>query len=236
MKTRKRNSLPESRAINLLASAVALDAAAGEGTQQLRRFTMTAYTGGAMQLAGWRYPVVVDLNGLALGRQRRPILLDHSRDVDFVMGQTDSLAVMNGELVVAGQVMGDSPKARQVIALNDKGFAWQASIGARAEQVEFTPEGKTAQANGREFAGPVNIARRATLGEISFVVLGADENTSAQIAAGAAEPEEKIDMEFEKWLEARGFALDHIDEKQTASLRAMYGADVKAEGGNRKSE
>jgi hypothetical protein len=229
MKTRKRNSPPESRAFNLLASAVQLEAAAGEGTQQLRRFTMTAYTGGAMQLAGWRYPVVVDLNGLALGRQRRPILLDHTRDVDFVMGQTDSLAVMNNELVVAGQVMGDSAKARQVIALNDRGFSWQASIGARAEQVEFVHEGKTALANGREFAGPVNIARRSTLGEVSFVVLGADENTSAQIAAEAAEPEENSDMEFEQWLEARGFALDHIDEKQTASLRAMYDAEQSTE-------
>ena len=29
-----------------------------------RRFAMTAYTGGPMQLAGWRYPVVVDLSGL----------------------------------------------------------------------------------------------------------------------------------------------------------------------------
>jgi len=165
---------PDGR-LNLLAEAVTLEAASGEGdAQKLRRFTMTAYTGAAMQLAGWRYPVVVDLAGLDAGRQRRPILLDHTRDVDFVMGQTDSVAVMNNQLIVAGQVMGDSPKARQVIALNDRGFAWQASIGARAEQVEFVPEGKTAEANGREFAGPVNVAWRATLGEISFVVLGAD--------------------------------------------------------------
>lgn len=183
-KPNSKNPPPENRTLNLLAASVNLEAAPAEGdAQKLRRFTMTAYTGGAMQLAGWRYPVVVDLAGLDVGRQRRPILLDHTRDVDFVMGQTDSIAVMNDQLIVAGLVMGDSPKARQVIALNDKGFAWQASIGARAEQVEFVPEGKTSQANGREFAGPVNIVRRATLGEISFVVLGADENTSAQIAA-----------------------------------------------------
>ena len=230
MKKRKPQPPLESRTLNLQATAVVLDAAAPEGQpQSLRRFTMTAYTGGAMQLAGWRYPVVVDLAGLNVGGQKRPILLDHTRDVDFVMGQTDSLAVMNHELIVAGQVMGDSPKARQVIALNDKGFAWQASIGARADQVEFVAEGKTSLANGREFAGPVNIARRASLGEISFVVLGADENTSAQIAAEAAEPEECIDMQFEQWLEARGFALDHLEEKQTTSLRAMYEAETKAQ-------
>ncbi|MCS7168072.1 MAG: hypothetical protein RMI91_11950 [Gemmatales bacterium] len=171
----------EERTLNLLAAAVELEAAPADGdAQKLRRCTMTAYTGGAMPLAGWRYPVVVDLHGLDLGRQRRLILLDHQRDVDFVLGQTDSVAVLNDQLIVAGHILGDSPKARQVIALNDRGFAWQASIGARAEQVEFVAEGKTAQANGREFAGPVNIVRRATLGEISFVVLGADENTLAR--------------------------------------------------------
>lgn len=213
--------------LNLLAEAVTLEAAPSEGdAQKLRRFTMTAYTGGAMQLAGWRYPVVVDLAGLDAGRQRRPILLDHTRDVDFVLGQTDSVAVMNNQLIVAGQVMGDSPKARQVIALNDRGFAWQASIGARAEQVEFVPEGKTAQANGRDFAGPVNIARRATLGEISFVVLGADENTSAQIAATADQPGETTDMDFSQWLEAQGFAIDTLSEQQTESLRAVYDAQA----------
>ncbi|MDW8265305.1 MAG: hypothetical protein RMJ52_08225 [Gemmataceae bacterium] len=86
---------------------------------------------------------MVDLQGLDLGRQRRPILFDHQRDVDFVLGQTDSVAVLNDQLIVAGHILGYSPKARQVIALNDRGFAWQASLGARAEQVEFVAEGKT---------------------------------------------------------------------------------------------
>ena len=214
---------PENRALNLLAASIELEAAPADGeAQRLRRFTMTAYTGGAMQLAGWRYPVVVDLEGLQIGRQRRPIPLDHQRDVDFVMGQTDSVAVMNDQLIVAGHVMGDSPKARQVIALADKGFAWQASIGARAEQVEFVPEGKTSQANGREFPGPVNIARRATLGEISFVVLGADENTSAQIAAN--HPKETKDMDFTQWVEAQGFTVDALNEQQTKNLKVLYEA------------
>ncbi|GIW56317.1 MAG: hypothetical protein KatS3mg082_2721 [Nitrospiraceae bacterium] len=223
-KPSSKNKPPDNRSLNLLAASVEVEAAPAEGdSQKLRRFTMTAYTGGAMPLAGWRYPVVVDLQGLQVGKQQRPILLDHVRDVDFVMGQTDSIAVMNHQLVVAGQVMGDSPKARQVIALNDKGFAWQASIGARAEQVEFVPEGKTSQANGREFPGPVNIVRRATLGEISFVVLGADENTSAQIAASG--PKE-TDMDFAKWAESQGFAVDALNEQQARCLRMIFDAQA----------
>ncbi len=221
----KSNKPPESQKFQLTASSVQLEAASGDGQPEgLRRFTMTAYTGGPMQLQGWRYPVVVDHQGIDLGKQRRPILLEHSRDVDFVLGQTDSVAVMNGQLVVAGQVMGDSPKAKQVIALNDRGFAWQASIGAKADHVEFVGEDKTAQVNGREVPGPINIARRATLGEVSFVVLGADENTAAQIAASAPSSTDATDVEFTRWLEVRGFSPDGLSERQTKSLRELFEA------------
>jgi hypothetical protein len=41
-------------------AAAELDAAATD-KPRLPRFSMVAYTGGAMQIAGWRFPVVVDL-------------------------------------------------------------------------------------------------------------------------------------------------------------------------------
>jgi len=211
--------LPE---LNLIAASLELEAAAtGAEAPKERRFTMTAYTGGAMQLTGWRFPVVVDLAGLEVGRQQRPILLDHSRDVEFVLGQTDQIHATGGQLMVAGHILGDSGKARQVIGLADKGFQWQASIGAKANDVEFVPEGKTVLANGREFSGPVNVARRATLGEISFVVLGADDNTSAQIAATLKGDE----MEFDQWLAARGFEPAVLTDKQRKSLKVLFDAD-----------
>ncbi|MEZ6099987.1 MAG: hypothetical protein R3E01_13545 [Pirellulaceae bacterium] len=225
-KTKRKTKPPETRELNLVATLVDLEAASDEESRELRRFSMTAYTGGQMTLAGWRHPVVVDLQGMDVGKQNRPILLDHTRDVDFVMGQTDQIAVSGDELRVSGQIMGDSAKAQQVIALADKGFAWQASIGARAADVEFVPAGKTAQANGREFSGPVNIARRSTLGEVSFVVLGADDNTSAQIAAG--KPNKEIDMEFAEWVEAQGFAADDLNETQIASFEKLFSASKPA--------
>ncbi|HHQ14341.1 MAG TPA: hypothetical protein ENK16_04890, partial [Chromatiales bacterium] len=163
-KRKQRVKRPEERQVDLVSSEINIEAAAAEQPEHVRRFSMTAYTGGAMVLAGWRYPVVVDLAGLTVGKQDRPILLDHTRDVDFVMGQTDRITIENNQLLVAGEVMGDSTKARQVIALADRGFSWQASIGARAGQVEFVRKGKTVEVNGQEFAGPINVARSATLG------------------------------------------------------------------------
>lgn len=221
----------QNRDLNLIAEAVSFEAAPSEGqAPTLRRFTMTAYTGGPMNLAGWRYPVVVDLQGMQFGRQRRPILLDHTHDVDFVLGQTDSIAVLNNQLVVTGQVMGDSPKAKQVIALNDRGFSWQASIGARADQVEFVAEGKTSMVNSREVAGPVNIARRSVLGEVSFVVLGADDNTSAQIAATLIKSNEPT---FSEWLDEHGFVEADLEAAERTILQDLFAHAQPAENNTR---
>ncbi len=64
----------------------------------LRRFSMTAYTGGAMQLSGWRYPVVVDLAGLRVPKKSRPILKDHNPGQ--IVGHTDEIAVGDQSLEV----------------------------------------------------------------------------------------------------------------------------------------
>ena len=68
---------------------IRLEAAAEteDGKPQLRRFSMTAYTGNAMVLAGWQYPVVVDLAGLRVAKKSRPILKDHHHGQ--IVGHTD---------------------------------------------------------------------------------------------------------------------------------------------------
>lgn len=153
-----------------------------EGKPSLRKFSMTAYTGGAMRLGGWPYPVVVDLAGLRVTRKSRPILKDHDRG--SIVGHTDDIAITDKSLEVAGVISGVGATAQEVIATSENGFPWQASLGASADRVVFIPEGNTANANGREFKGPVYVARNSTLGEVSFVALGADDDTEARVAAG----------------------------------------------------
>lgn len=162
------------------------DVAAGDnGKAKLPRFSMVAYTGGPMRIAGWRYPVIVDLAGLAIPSQSRPIRFGH--DAAAGVGHTDIIAVADGQLIAAGVVSRDTAAAREIVASARNGFPWQASIGAAVEQFEFIKDGQVVAVNGREFTGPVNVVRRATLGEISFVDLGADGNTSASVAASAKE-------------------------------------------------
>jgi phage major head subunit gpT-like protein len=155
--------------------------APADGKPALPRFSMVAYTGGPMRLAGWRHPVIVDLAGLRIPTQHRPIRLGH--DAGQGVGHTDSIRVEGGKLVAAGIVSRDTAAAREVVVSSKNGFPWQASIGAAVEEHEFVREGQTVQVNGQTFPGPVNVVRRASLGEISFVDLGADGNTSAAITA-----------------------------------------------------
>jgi hypothetical protein len=206
------------------ATSIRLEAAeAIEGERPpLRRFSMTAYTGGAMQLAGWRYPVVVDLAGMRVPKKPRPILKDHN--AAQIVGHTNEIAVTDRGLEVNGVVSGAGSAAQEIVATSENGFPWQASIGASAEKVVFINEGRSASANGREFSGPVYIARKSVLGEISFVALGADDETWAHVAANAnsANALEVMTMEFEQWAADNGFVIDGLDEKNLAGLKAMH--------------
>lgn len=208
----------------------ASDASAAGDRTSLRRFSMTAYTGGAMTLAGWPHPVVVDLAGMRVAAKSRPILKDHNRSL--IVGHTDSIGVQNSQLQVTGVVSGAGPVAREIVESSLNGFPWQASLGAVAQRVEFVAKGRTARVNGREFAGPLHIARESVLGEVSFVALGADDDTTAQIAAkrspGRAAAQETNTMTFEQWLEAKGFADADLNDAQRTSLEALFASESDA--------
>jgi len=185
VETSKDNPKPP-ESLDLVATMqIEASAQADGGKMPLPRFTMVAYTGGPMKIGEWRFPVVVDLAGLAIPSQSRPVRFGH--DATSGVGHTDRIAVDDGRLVAAGVVSRDTAAAREIVVSARNGFPWQASIGASVEQFEFVREGQTVLVNGREFQGPVNVVRRATLGEISFVDLGADGHTSARLAASAKE-------------------------------------------------
>ena len=115
-----------------------------------------------MRLAGWRYPVVVDLAGLAIPSQSRPIRFGH--DAGSGVGHTDAIRVDSGQLVATGVVSRDTVAAREVVVSSKNGFPWQASIGASVEEFEFIKESQTATVNGRSFEGPVNVVRKSDAG------------------------------------------------------------------------
>ena len=211
--------------------------ASADGKTPLPRFSMVAYTGGAMRIAGWRYPVIVDLAGLSIPSQSRPIRFGH--DMASGVGHTDSIAVAEGRLVAAGVVSRDTAAAKEIVASARNGFPWQASLGAAVDQFEFVKEDQTVLVNGREFKGPVNVVRKATLGEISFVDLAADGNTTASVAAAAKEKETMSDTEItQEQTKVEAAAGTDATAKETApdaaDIRAKALAETKRIEGIRK--
>lgn len=162
-------------------ATVTMEAAGADGEAKLPAFTMIANNGNPMMLQGWRYPVVLDFTGLNIPAQNRPIRFNH--DSEQGVGHTTDIKVDAGKLIARGVISRDTPAAREVVSSSKNGFPWQASVGANADEVEFIKSGESVVVNGKTFEGPLNVARAATLGEISFVDLGADDQTSASVAA-----------------------------------------------------
>jgi hypothetical protein len=229
MKTKSRPAPPETpQSLTLTANAQFDLEAASDGAASLPRFRMVAYTGGPMRVAGWRFPVILDLAGLAIPSQARPIRFGH--DPLAGVGHTDGIRVEGGQLVATGIVSRDTSAAREVVASSKNGFPWQASVGTSVEEFEFVKEGQQVMVNGNHHSGPVNVIRKATLGEISFVDLGADGATSASVAAsGATAPEEDLTNEANASSAAAAATVDSSAAARSVAeeIRAAAAAETE---------
>lgn len=197
-------------------------------TPAQKKFSMIAYTGGKMNLMWWPYPVVLDLAGLRPVKAGTPVLYRHrDDDPEYTIGQITASAKTKDTLAFDG-LIGGTETAEKIARQSSAGVLYQASIGALPDQVLFVQEGATASANGQKWEGPLHIIRKSHLGEVSFVLFGADDQTSAKVAASAADlKEEDAQMQFETWARALGFDdLTTLSEKQQKALRAKFDAEA----------
>ena len=177
--------------IQLDTSVQFLTAAEGEAAASPRRFRIEAYTGAAIRQGWSREPVVIDLAGMKFN-QRIPIVLGHDYTLGSILGQTDSVSVEGGKLIVEGEILAETETARQVLQLAERGYSWQASVGADVRRHQKIDADAATTVNGQPIAGPVRIVKASALREVSFVTLGADAETSVAIAAEEAVEEKTM--------------------------------------------
>jgi hypothetical protein len=156
-------------------------AAAADGAQPT--FRLVAYTGAPIRQSWSRNALVLDLAGMDLSNQSIPILFGHDASLESVVGQATSVQSDGSTLIVEGVVLGVSDTANRVLELARRGMKFQASVGADVGRIENIQAGESVSVNNRTFAGPVSIVRGSSLRETSIVLMGADGNTSASIAA-----------------------------------------------------
>lgn len=210
-------AVDEGASVNLLA------AESGEnGQKRIRRFEMTAYTGGRLFVAGFKHPAIVDLTTLKSERHNYPSHLDHKQQQR--VGHTTKVSIGGGQIKAEGLISAANKHAKEVVDSGDNGFPWQSSIGVglSAARVQFVRAGSRVAVNGRTFDGPVYVVRNGALKEISFVSVGGDEGGATARVAASALPQGEETMTFEQWLEAKGFDIAAYDESQLTLLKAAF--------------
>lgn len=150
-----------------------LDLSEFKDGDRAREFLITAYTGA--KISSWFGDIMIDIPGIQT-KEKMPILREHFRD--RVVGYGDAWKEDN--FYISGKFSNSTQDAKEVMALADEGYPWQASISVRPTKVERLEDKKIkAMVNGSQVEGPLEIWRESKVGEVSFVSLGADDNTAA---------------------------------------------------------
>ena len=208
-------------------------------TPSLKRFDGNAYTGGEMTPEGWYTPVIIDLAGIKIPSQHRPALRQH--DHEQIVGHTDKVSIDAEGVKVGGVFSGQATHADKVTDPASKGFKWQLSIGANPIRRSYLEHGEETTVNGRVVKGPMVISHETELGEVSFVPLGADGNTSVRVTGSSNSKgllmsrralfnKAALKLARDKGLTAAKYSDEEIDkmteeETKAALKECMSGAD-----------
>lgn len=260
MKTRKTNLFPlEIRASKTrqvpanfqLVGNVEVHAAEDNKSEARPRFTLKANTGKPMDLAGFFDPVVIDLAGAKFDKKITPVIMDHdtSKRIGATLEQlivpAGGEAVLGGKsikgpvIAATGEVRSKMGVAQGFVDDSRDGFPFQVSVGASILPggAEFYGEDEKVEVNGRTFKGPLIVARKTVIRELSVTVLGADNDTSAKVAATAAlNPQQQegkgTEMDFESYVKSLGLDPATLTDEQRAGLKAQWESNVKTGGGS----
>lgn len=186
-------------------------------------FSMNAYNGGPLRVDGWDGPVIVDLAGcIDDKRQSIPVLFEHKVSI----GHTTGIEIKASSIEMTGKISGVNEQAKEVVAMGVEGFPWQGSIGVRVRKSERIPAGKEVVVNAQRFTGPVQVAREWKWKEVTFCKWGADDSTSARIAAthrkGLNMPPELLEL-----CASLGLDAEQMNEDQVAKLKSLVATQAK---------
>ncbi|MFI3270579.1 MAG: Mu-like prophage major head subunit gpT family protein [Pseudomonadota bacterium] len=191
-----------------------------------KRFAILAYTGKVVNFGYWRF--IIDLKGIE-AKASFPALREHERD--RVVGMCDSYKNDASGMHIFGNFSNATQDAAEVLALAEEGFPWQASVGVKANEIEMLEAGQKRKVNGQTVEGPLEIWTKSLVQEISFVSLGADDETAAVVMSdGAQKKDDTMDPRLLKMLEKLGLSENASLEEAQAFLTGLAtdGVDLAA--------
>jgi len=197
------------------------------------KLLLLANTGTPMRLGGYSNPVIIDFQGAEFDREKTPVIADHDTTkrighaVDQIVVPAGATRTINSRLVVGPAIVAvavrssKSYSAKKTIEDMKAGFPFQVSVGATPTEGEMIEAGETIMVNGKTWKGPLVVARKTKIREMSVLVLGADSRTSAEFLA-RQESNEEIEMSFEDFVASLKLDLKSLTQEQVTALRAQW--------------
>lgn len=202
--------------------SVKLEAADLDGS---RRFAIVGHTGKMINLSYMRF--IVDLKGVE-HKPQFPVFRQHSPHL--IVGHVDKVEIKKDSgVLLYGPFSKVTEAAAEVLALADEGFPWQASVGIEAREVMWLERGKKTKVNGHEVEGPCEIWTKSFIDEVSFVPLGADDDTAGIALSGDHDnpTEDPMNKKLRKYLEKIGLAKDASDAEANVFLAQALDDDTQ---------
>lgn len=213
-------------------------AAEGDNNDAPVKFLLTANSGKPMKLEGFFDPVVIAIDGAKFDKKVTPVIADHdtSKRIGHTLEQVivphGATAKLNGKMIkgpmiaAIGQASSKMGVAQGFVEDAKAGFPFQVSVGAKIIDGYFVEPGETATVNGKNFKGPLIVSAKTLIRELTITVLGADNNTSARIAASEipiSSRKETTVMNFEAFVASLGLDINAMSDEQKDRLKAHWG-------------
>lgn len=173
-------------------------------------------------------PEVLLMSGCQIPATRQVPLLDtHVRSgVASVFGSCRELRVVGKELL-GRAVYSEDAEADKAWRKTVEGHLTDYSVGYRVLEAYYVPEGEKQTIAGRTFEGPVKVATKWKVRELSTCPIGADEMAKARAATpdqrrtSTQEEEKDMNGKLRKFLESRGLATTATEEEAWRFLNTL---------------
>ena len=190
-----------------------IEAAEGE-ENKTPKFDMLAYNGGKLQVKGFEYPVVIDLQTADFEGTDQTYINRH-HDQTRELGHSVDRRIDSTGVHLAGVFSHDNDDTREIITASQRGKKFKASVEATFPKALFVPRGSTATVNGKRLSGPLYVARNAQITGVAILTRAADMDSDVRIAAEEAKKMTiKVKDELREFIEAAGFSVDDFEDKE----------------------
>jgi hypothetical protein len=150
----------------------------GKDENGLVKFSFAGYSGQPVSLRdyGYEYPMIYNISGME-HKNSIPLLFEHWEPI----GHSTSIVKINSS--VSGEGVGSYPSTARdtVTEALANGFPFEASMGLRItnkEDITFLKHGVKRTINNREVTGPMYVAERSILKEMTITMSGRDSDTN----------------------------------------------------------